>query len=62
MSDLDARFHEAWLGLVQPTEGLVVSIPALCDARCSAAVKKDVVERFAEPVRGLVYVWTEMRR
>jgi hypothetical protein len=46
MTELDARFHETWLGLVQPTEGLVVSIPALVDAQCGAAVEKDVVEAF----------------
>ena len=27
-------FHETWLGMVQPTEGLVVSIPALLEADC----------------------------
>lgn len=28
------RFHEEWLGLVQPVDGLVVSIPVLVDAQC----------------------------
>jgi hypothetical protein len=46
MTDLDARFHETWLGLVQPTEGLVVSIPALVDAQCGAVVEKAIVEQF----------------
>ena len=27
--DLEARFHETWLGMVQPVEGLVVSIPVM---------------------------------
>lgn len=35
MSDADLRFHEIWLGMVQPTEGLVVSIPVLVDAGCA---------------------------
>ncbi|MFO0710811.1 MAG: DNA methyltransferase [Sandaracinus sp.] len=48
MSDIETRFHEAWLGLVQPTEGLVVSIPALVDAQCMARVSNDLVERFLE--------------
>jgi hypothetical protein len=34
MSDLETRFHETWLGLVQPVEGLVVSVPVLVDAQC----------------------------
>lgn len=34
MSDLERKFHETWLGMVQPTEGLVVSIPVLIDAQC----------------------------
>lgn len=32
MSDLDTRFHETWLGMVQPVEGLVV--PVLVEAQC----------------------------
>jgi hypothetical protein len=34
MSDAATRFHEAWLGMVQPSEGLVVSVPTLVDAQC----------------------------
>lgn len=34
MSDLERRFHETWLGMVQPVDGLVVSIPVLVDAQC----------------------------
>jgi hypothetical protein len=32
-SDLETRFHETWLGMVQPVEGLVVSIPVLVEAQ-----------------------------
>jgi hypothetical protein len=32
--DLHARFHETWLGMVQPVDGLVVSIPVLVEAQC----------------------------
>ena len=32
MSDADTRFHETWLGMVQPIEGLVVSLPVLVEA------------------------------
>jgi hypothetical protein len=34
MSDLERRFHETWLGMVQPVDGLVVSIPVLVDGQC----------------------------
>jgi hypothetical protein len=34
MSDVEQRFHETWLGMVQPIDGLVVSIPVLVDAQC----------------------------
>lgn len=32
MSDADKRFHEQWLGMAQPAEGLVVSLPVLVEA------------------------------
>lgn len=34
MNDLESRFHRHWLGLVQPSEGLVVSVPVLTEANC----------------------------
>jgi hypothetical protein len=34
MSDVERRFHETWLGMVQPSEGLVVSVPVLVHAQC----------------------------
>ncbi|MDQ3264468.1 MAG: N-6 DNA methylase [Myxococcota bacterium] len=34
MSDVEIRFHESWLGMVQPIEGLVVSVPVLVSAQC----------------------------
>lgn len=34
MNDQDHHFHETWLGMMQPVEGLVVSIPVLVDAQC----------------------------
>jgi len=34
VTDLESRFHAEWLGLVQPVEGLVVSVPVLADAQC----------------------------
>ena len=34
MSDTDRYFHETWLGMVQPIDGLVVSVPVLVDGQC----------------------------
>jgi hypothetical protein len=34
MTDLEAAFHKRWRGLVEPVEGLVVSVPVLVAAEC----------------------------
>jgi hypothetical protein len=34
MSDLETAFHKRWRGLVEPVEGLVVSVPVLVAAEC----------------------------
>jgi hypothetical protein len=34
MSDIETRFHETWIGMVQPIDGLVVSLPVLVEAQC----------------------------
>ncbi|MCC6876490.1 MAG: N-6 DNA methylase, partial [Sandaracinaceae bacterium] len=52
MSDLETRFHETWLGLVQPTEGLVVSVPVLTDALCMARQRAEVQETLLDLTRG----------
>lgn len=33
-NDVVRLFHELWLGMVQPIEGLVVSVPVLLNAQC----------------------------
>lgn len=48
MSDVDRRFHETWLGLVQPVEGLVVSIPVLIDAQCAERQTPHVQAKLVE--------------
>lgn len=40
------RFHEEWLGMVQPIDGLVVSKPALIDAQVSRPDDKTLRDRF----------------
>ena len=42
MSDVETRFHETWLGMVQPIEGLVVSVPVLVDAQCMERLSPEV--------------------
>ena len=41
----ETHFHETWLGMVQPAEGLVVSIPTLLDAQCMARQPTSTRER-----------------
>ena len=48
MSDVATRFHENWLGLVQPIDGLVVSIPALVAAECMQQLAPAVQKRLVE--------------
>lgn len=48
MSDVDRRFHETWLGLVQPVDGLVVSIPVLIDAQCAERQTPHVQAKLVE--------------
>jgi hypothetical protein len=45
-NDLHTRFHEAWLGLVQPVEGLVVSVPVLVEAQCMERHGPELQETF----------------
>ena len=48
MSEIDKRFHETWLGMVQPVEGLVVSVPVLVDAQCMARQSTELQQRLLE--------------
>lgn len=48
MSDVETRFHEAWLGLVQPIEGLVVSVPVLVEAQCMARQPTEMAHRLLD--------------
>ena len=48
MSETDRRFHEAWLGMVQPIDGLVVSVPVLEDAQCMARQPPETRNRLRE--------------
>jgi hypothetical protein len=46
--DRQTRFHEEWLGLVQPVEGLVFSLPVLVDAQIAPEVGPELTARFRE--------------
>ena len=48
MSDIETRFHETWLGMVQPIDGLVVSVPTLVDAQCLERQTPAVQQRLLE--------------
>ena len=48
MSDVSTRFHEHWLGLVQPIDGLVVSVPALNAAECMERQPPETQQRLIE--------------
>ncbi len=48
MSEVEKRFHETWLGMVQPVEGLVVSVPVLVEAQCMARQSPEVQQRLIE--------------
>ena len=46
MKDRDVRFHEEWLGLAQPIEGLVFSVPVLADAQIAPDVRPGLSTAF----------------
>ncbi len=48
MSTADERFHETWMGMVQPIEGLVVSLPVLLEADIVARKSPEFHEHFKE--------------
>jgi len=50
MKDRDVRFHEEWLGLVQPIEGLVFSVPVLADAQIGPEVRPELSAAFEQQV------------
>jgi hypothetical protein len=47
MTDPARRFHEEWLGMVQPSEGLVVSASVLVEAQCFEREGRAVQEKLA---------------
>lgn len=50
--DRQEAFHREWLGLAQPIEGLVFSIPALVEAQIAPAVRADLTSRFKAELDG----------
>jgi DnaJ-domain-containing protein 1 len=47
VKDRDTLFHEKWLGLAQPVEGLVFSIPVLADAQIAPEIRPELSASFA---------------
>jgi hypothetical protein len=50
MKDRDVLFHEKWLGLAQPIEGLVFSVPVLADAQIAPDLPVELTASFGEQV------------
>ena len=50
MKDRDVRFHEEWLGLAQPIEGLVFSVPVLADAQIAPEVRPELSAAFEQQI------------
>lgn len=47
MRDRDVQFHEQWLGLAQPIEGLMFSVPVLADAQIAPELSPELSAAFA---------------
>lgn len=47
MKDRDVLFHERWLGLAQPVEGLVFSVPVLADAQIAPELRPELTTAFS---------------
>ena len=48
MSETERRFHETWLGMVQPVDGLVVSVPVLVEHQCMRHAPPEAQVRLRE--------------
>jgi hypothetical protein len=48
VKDRDLLFHKQWLGLAQPIEGLVFSLPVLADAQIAPDVRAELSAAFAD--------------
>ncbi|WP_254360795.1 DNA methyltransferase, partial [Corallococcus exiguus] len=44
--DVERRYHQTWMGMAQPIEGLVVAIPVLEDAQCMQRLPVSAQSRF----------------
>ncbi|TKC98153.1 Eco57I restriction-modification methylase domain-containing protein [Polyangium fumosum] len=52
MKDRDVLFHKKWLGLAQPIEGLVFSVPVLADAQIAPEERAELSTSFATQLDG----------
>jgi hypothetical protein len=52
MKDRDVLFHKKWLGLAQPIEGLVFSVPALADAQIAPEERPELSVAFGAQLEG----------
>lgn len=53
MSDFEVAFHKRWLGMLEPIEGLVVSIPVLVEAQCMEKRDAELSRQLADDAEAL---------
>lgn len=51
--DADRIFHETWLGLAQPIEGLVFSVPVLAEAQIAPAARPEITSQISSQCEAL---------
>ena len=53
MGEIELAFHKRWLGMLEPIEGLVVSLPVLVEAECMHRQEPALSQRLADKDAGL---------
>jgi hypothetical protein len=56
MSEFEIAYHKRWLGMLEPIEGLVVSIPVLVEAECMEKLDPELSRQLADEANQLTRV------
>jgi len=56
MSEFEVAYHKRWLGMLEPIEGLVVSIPVLVEAECMEKLDPELSRQLADEANQLTRV------
>jgi hypothetical protein len=51
MSEFEVAYHKRWLGMLEPIEGLVVSVPVLVEAECMEKRDADLSRQLAQEAK-----------